>query len=586
MRSYFATSLLYIYLNSLINLNSNMSSGSRTTQTTQSTQNSAEVSTETRLLKKTDLLEFDHFYLMGIKGVAMTSLAQILVAAGKTVTGCDVAQDFVTAQQLKRLNLTAESGIDIGFKHQLPEETQVVIYTSAHQGPNNPLVRQAQQRGLSCYSQAEALAYFFNRKQGIAVCGVGGKSTTSAMIAWILTRLQRRPSYSVGVGDILGLDQTGAWRPDSAWFVAEADEYVTDPDAARCGEKITPRFSYLRPQITICTNLAYDHPDVYRDLNHTKQVFADFFLQIKPGGVLIYNADCSALTQLVQQLKPQLKQRQIKLQTFGTGPEANLQLQRQRVWAQSNQGQLVYRQLSSEELGEGASRESLRVNLNIPGNFNLLNALAAGLACQATGIELKQALSAVSGFKSTMRRFELVKYESEPDVIYLDDYAHHPHEIEKTIQALRSWYPKRRIVLAFQPHTYSRTKQLFDQFVSALASLEGGARSQAQSKSGVKLSHESGLAADSGSSAKAKLSPHEKPRLILLDIFPSAREEPDPSISSQLLAQQVSHQAPQLTVVHLASIDDLAQYCQQHLQDNDVFMTMGAGDVYQVYKQL
>ena len=242
-----------------------------------------------------DFFSHQNFLLMGIKGVAMTSMAQLLVDAGKTVYGVDVKENFVTKNILERIGvkITNDFGVEI------PEGTDCVIYTAAHKGPNNPLVLKSQEKGIPIYSQAKALGEFFNSKKGIAVCGVGGKSSTSAMIAHVFEK-NNPQSFSVGVGDISGLGKTGSYLPNSTYFIAEADEYVTDPAAPSKGVDITPRFSYLKPFITICTNLEFDHPDVYRDFEHTKSVYKTFFNSINQEGALIINGDDDDLVELTE----------------------------------------------------------------------------------------------------------------------------------------------------------------------------------------------------------------------------------------------------------------------------------------------
>ena len=222
------------------------------------------------------ILDYQSFYLVGIKGVAMTALAQCLLDAGKVVKGCDVAEDFVTEKILSKLQIQ----IDAGFDHELPSNTDCVVFTAAHNGSSNAMVTKAQHLEIQTFTHAQALAELFNQKQGIAVAGVGGKSTTSAMIAWILEKTGQNPSFAIGVGNIPGLNKTGQWLSDSKVFVVEADEYATDPAAMATGSELVPRFAFYKPEITVCTNLKYDHPDVYRNFVHTQQVFADFFCQL------------------------------------------------------------------------------------------------------------------------------------------------------------------------------------------------------------------------------------------------------------------------------------------------------------------
>lgn len=240
----------------------------------------------------------------------MTSLAQLLLDAGKKVRGSDVAEDFPTKIQLDRLHLP----VDTSFPTPLPSDIDCVIYTGAHHGQHNPQVEWAKANNIPTITHAQALASFFNQKQGVAVCGVGGKSTISAMITWILNSLHLNPSFSVGVGNIPGLEKTGAWT-DSPYFIAEADEYVEDPSVDQ--SEIVPRFSYLQPSITVCPNLRFDHPDVYRDFDHTKAVFKTFFQQTRDA--LIVNADDPVLLDLA-------KQTHKKVITFGENEGADFRL--------------------------------------------------------------------------------------------------------------------------------------------------------------------------------------------------------------------------------------------------------------------
>lgn len=477
----------------------------------------------------TDLNQFHHFYLMGLKGVAMTSLAQLLLDWHKQVSGCDVADEFVTQKLLNKLQIK----VDQGFIHQLPQDVDCVIYTEAHGGVKNPIVLQAQEKKIAIFSQAEALSYFFNQKKGVAVCGVGGKTTVSSMITWILVKNNLQPSFSVGVGEILGLPNTGSWNHESDIFVAEADEYMMNNSNNDEQSSLIPRFSFLNPVITVCTNLEYDHPDVYHSLHHTQQVFTQFFLQTQTNGSLIFNQDCQHLAEVYGQISAQLQQHQIKLKTFTAQNEdkADAILLNSQIINQINQ---------AEVLIDG---EKYTLTLKLPGRFNLLNALAATLACQELGVSINDCLKALQTFQGTQRRFEFIG--DKKGVLYYDDYAHHPSEIEQTIKALNQWHPNKRKVIVFQPHTYSRTKEMQDEFAQALAVAD---------------------------------------EVILLDIFPSARENYDPNISSDMLVAKINQSNQTKKVANLKTIESLADYCHNQLHSGDVLLTMGAGDIYQVHE--
>jgi UDP-N-acetylenolpyruvoylglucosamine reductase len=399
-----------------------------------------------------------------------------------------------------------------------------VIYTAAHQGKLHPLVQEAQQKNIPVFSHAEALSFFFNEKQGIAVCGVGGKSTVSAMISWILEKTGHTPSFSVGVGDIVGLGKTGQWKSDSAFFVAEADEYVTDPATIQQGETAIPRFSYLQPYLTVCTHLEFDHPDVYKDEQHTIDTFNTFFSQLKDGGALIINKND------VNKVKAS-----VPIKTFGMTADADLTytFDENNSQAGSTRGTCTF------------NGKTYPVTLQVPGQYNIENAAAALLACQQIGVSLDQSISALASFQSTSRRFE--KKGQWHGVPLYDDYAHHPSEITAVLSALKNWYPQHRKVVAFQPHTYSRTKSLFSEFVESFKDADV---------------------------------------VIILDIFASARESADPSISSAQLVQEISKNFPQMEVWHTSTPESLAQLCREKLKPNDVLLTIGAGDIYKMYDYL
>jgi UDP-N-acetylmuramate--alanine ligase len=465
-----------------------------------------------------ELFNFNSFYLVGIKGVAMTSLAQLLLDAGKSVRGSDVPENFPTKIQLDRL----ESKIDTNFNTPLPTDVDCVIYTGAHQGQQNPQVKWAKEHKIFTLSQAQALAYFFNQKQGIAVCGVGGKSTVAAMITWILTKQQLNPSFSVGVGNIPGLEKTGAWT-DAKYFVAEADEYVEDPTVK--STEIVPRFSYLKPIITICPNLRFDHPDVYKDLAHTQAVFKQFFAQTDPNGALIVNGDDASLVELAKQAHPHVL-------TFGENEPADFRL----TSYESHTGQTNVKFSYRDKIYE--------FSLQIPGKFNALNALAAIAA--ATFLDSESLTNhQLSTFRSTSRRFENLGVIN--GVQCYDDYAHHPHEIKAAIEALNEWYPTERKVIAFQSHTFSRTKKLFNEFVDSFA----------------------------GST-----------EIVMTDIFSSAREKADPTISSTKLCETISKKYPKIKTQNLGTNKKLAEYFKKELKPGDIFLTLGAGDIYEVFDLL
>ncbi|MBI4008893.1 hypothetical protein HY357_01555, partial [Candidatus Roizmanbacteria bacterium] len=209
-----------------------------------------------------------NIFIVGIKGVAMANIAMILKKMGKNVTGSDIAEEFITDGQLKQHGIYSQ----IGFApDKLPGDTNLVIYTGANQGVNNPQVKEAKKRGVNIITQAEFLAQLSSQfKTTIAVCGCHGKTTTSSLLSYALIKLGAKPSYMVGsssFNDFPGGDFKG-----KDYFVIEADEYGVNPPLDK-----TPKFHYLKPDYILCTNIDFDHPDVYKNLKETQNAFLKFF---------------------------------------------------------------------------------------------------------------------------------------------------------------------------------------------------------------------------------------------------------------------------------------------------------------------
>lgn len=459
-----------------------------------------------------------NFYLVGIKGVGMTSLAQCLVDLKKNVTGADVIDEFVTQPILDSMKIK----IELGFTQDLPKDTQVVIYSGAHSGKNNPLVKQAIAKNLPIFSHAQVLGWLFNQKIGLAVCGVGGKSTISAMLAWTLLKLKQRPSYSVGVGNILGLVNTGAYQASSDYFVAEADEYADNPNEAIQGQKLVPRLSFLQPHLIICSNLQFDHPDVYHDFAHTKQVFMDFFHNLQPNGILICNFDDEQLLTLASKFRKQRKD----VKVLGFGHTAKAQYQIETHSEQSDQTRLAF------------DNQSFPLKLLLPGEHNLMNAAAVIAALHSLKFEIKPIISQLTKFPGVGRRLQLVKETAEH--IFYDDYAHHPTEISRSLQALKQHHPGLPLVVVFQPHTTSRTKSLLNDFAESFTFAD---------------------------------------RLILMPIFTSAREKIDTTFSSKDLLDKIKHKHPSFSAALIPDLVTVATEIKK-LDQRSVVLTLGAGDVY------
>ena len=437
--------------------------------------------------------EVHNIYMVGIKGVGMTALALILNKMGKNVWGSDVVEEFKTDAVLKRNGIT----ILPGFTEQnISENIDLVITTAAHGGLSNPEVLAAQRKGISIMTHAEALGIVMNLfKLKISVCGSHGKTTVSAMIAFVFEKLKIKAGYHVGAASFSGYDAGGFSGYD--YFVTEADEYLASP-----GINDTPRFMFQNPDIIICTNIDFDHPDVYKNLDAVEDAFVGFLQKLMTkNGTLIYYKNDVLLHKIAHQLSLQ------KIHAYDLIDAQN-------------------------------------ISLSIPGNHNQLNAAAAQTLFQILGFDEDQTKKALAEFKGSSRRFEKI-YENFGFVLY-DDYAHHPAEIVATIAAVRIRYPSRRLVVIFQPHTFSRTERLKEGFIKALAK------------------------ADSA---------------VIVDIFPSKRENvADYTITSQSLVKEAQNQG--IKNITYYPVTSLNPELSTLLKPGDIIITMGAGSIYELHSDI
>lgn len=462
--------------------------------------------------------QYNSIHIVGIKGIAMASLAQSLIDLGKHVTGSDVDESFVTDHVLSTLKIPIYAGFS---PEHLNSSIDLVIHSSAYNATKNVELMEAERLNIPTMPHAQALGFLMQGKRGISVCGVGGKSSTSAMITWILECVKTNPSFSVGVGGIVGMERTGRYVQDSPWYVAEADEYATI-----AGINPAPRFSYQYPEVIVCTNLAYDHPDVYASFEDTKKAYKAFFEHLpKESGLLITNGDDGPLQELAHSIVVKRKQQ------FSTAPMADISI----LSYEAFEGK------TNTQLSIGGSTYTM--TLQVPGMFNVKNACAALLAVLHVGISIEDALRALSLFRGTMRRFE--NKGVHDGIQYYDDYAHHPSEIRMTLAALREWYPGRRIIAVFEPHTYSRTKALLSAFGESF---------------------------------------HDADAIYLADIFASAREAQDTTVSSDLIVDLLHKEGKEAVNGH--TIEKIGEAIKQIRKPGDIIITIGAGDIYHLHTLL
>lgn len=455
---------------------------------------------------------YKHIYFVGIKGVAMTALAIWAKDAGHTVWGSDVKERFPTEEELTNAGIRFHESFSPSHVI-LNNRPDIVIYTGAHGGRGNVEVREALKFGIPCIPHGQALGMAMSGKTAISVAGSHGKTTTSAMISSILLAAHQDPSYAIGCGGILGIGPPGRYGK-GLMFVAEADEYVTDPTCDK-----TARFLWQTPGILVVTNIDFDHPDAYSSIKDVQSAFIALQKRQQDPNITIVNADDESSTILQ-------KNTHANVLTFGRSKEAS------------------YRLLSLET-GEDRSIMTIRCEndsihkfaLHVPGWHNGLNALASIVACRSIHIDWNYIEQGLDLFYGTKRRFEVIG--TYKNIRIIDDYAHHPSEIAATLAAARLWYPKRRIIAVFQPHTYSRTKVLFNEF------------SRAFSDSDI---------------------------VILTNIYASAREQDTLGIDTNMLVNETAKHHKE---VHYApEFNDVIKLLKSVIKRDDVLLFMGAGDIY------
>lgn len=456
-----------------------------------------------------------HIHFVGIKGIAMAALAVWAKEAGYRVTGSDTNEEFPSDEVLEKAHIFYDTSFE--KTRIISLQPDLVIYTGAHNGRENREVVEALSLRIPIMSHGEALGEFMKGKRQISVAGSHGKTTTTAMIATIFSEAGLDPSYAIGCGMIRGLGLPGHYGKGQV-FISEADEYVTDP-----GHDDTPRFLWQSPELFVVTNIDYDHPDVYKDLASVQKAF-ESVQERNTRSTSICNYDDTPSHVLFR------ADRQVV--TYGSSPLSNMRITHIGIGTDRTFFSL---ELNSMSLGE--------FELRVPGKHNVHNAAAASLACYEFGLSWEIIRKGLQVFGGTKRRCE--KLAQGHGISLYDDYAHHPKEILATLDALRSWYPNRRIITIFQPHTYSRTGALLKDF------------SRSFGNSGV---------------------------VFVTDIYASAREKVQKNITSKQLADMIRTQ--QKNVFYAPNLHSVQSHLIPMMQSGDIIVLMGAGNIYTWGKEL
>ena len=381
-----------------------------------------------------------HVHFIGIGGSGLSAIARLLLESGYAVSGSDRALTPF-AEEVRK----AGASVYVGHHARNVAGADWVVRSSAIPD-DNPEVQAAMQKNIPVYKRADFLGELMADKTGIAIAGTHGKTTTTAMTAWVLTELKRDPSFIIGsMAKNLGVN---ARAGKGNLFVIEADEYDN-------------MFLGLKPQIEVITNLEHDHPDFFPTFEAMTQSFETFINLLPADGTLIVCMEDAGATSLI----PYARKAGKNVIAYGAHMENTISAPHwvmARDVKPNQRGGFDF--VASSNL-KSAGLESVEVSLQAPGEHNVRNALATLAIVDVLGLSREKAAKALSKFTGTGRRFEL-RGEANGVSVY-DDYAHHPTEIKATLAGARARYPERRIWAVWQPHTYSRTQALYLEFSRA-----------------------------------------------------------------------------------------------------------------------
>lgn len=441
-------------------------------------------------------------HFVGIGGIGMSGIAEVLINQGYSVSGSDLRRTEVT-ERLEKL------GAKISYGHN-PENVlgaDVVVISSAI-GADNPEVIRAKDLFIPVIPRAEMLAELMRMKFGIAIAGAHGKTTTTSFISTILASAGYDPTCVVG-GKLKSID-SNARLGTGRFLVAEADE----SDGS---------FLLLSPIIAVCTNIDLEHLDYYRDIEEIKEAFTNFLNKVPFFGLDVICID----NPYVQSIIPSLKRRYI---TYGLSKQADVRAEGIRRWGLNSYFQVIYK---GKPLGE--------ITLSMPGLHNVVNSLAAVATCMELEIPFEVIREGLRTFQGIQRRLEL---KVNTSIKLIDDYAHHPTEIRATLKTLREIWDG-RIIVAFQPHRYTRTKALMSEFVTSF---------------------------------------NDADILIITEIY-SASEKKIEGISGELLAELIKSSGHR-HVEYAHSLEDVGERILSYAKEGDMVVTLGAGDISKVAEKL
>ena len=453
----------------------------------------------------------NRIHFVGIGGAGMSGIAEVLINLGYQVSGSDGASNAVT-QRLEAMGATV-------FKGHAAEQIRganVLVISSAIR-EDNPEVQAARAARIPVVARAMMLAELMRFKQGIAIAGTHGKTTTTSLIASVLNEAGLDPTFVIG-GKLLAAG-ANARLGSGEWLVAEADE----SDAS---------FLYLSPAISIVTNIDADHMETYgHDFERLKSAFVEFLHRLPFWGMAILCAD----DPVVRELLPRIEK---PVMTYGTGEDCAIRATNIRA----EDGRMSFTAIRN------GVKSPVDITVNMPGQHNVLNALAAVAVAwelQLPDAALQRALSNFSGVGRRFQRYGEIALAGGGSFTLIDDYGHHPVEMQATLEAARGAFPGRRLVLAFQPHRYTRTRDLFEDFVRVLSQADA---------------------------------------VLLTEVY-AASEQPIVAADGRALARAL-RVTGRVEPVFVEDVNALPDALADFIRDGDVVLTMGAGSIGQIPARL
>lgn len=452
-------------------------------------------------------------HFVGIGGAGMGGIAEVLLNEGYCITGSDIGEN----QVVRRLTGLGAK-VAIGHKAENVDGASVIVVSTAIAADNPELVA-AQEQRIPVVRRAEMLAELMRFRHGVAIAGTHGKTTTTSLTASIFAEAGLDPTFVIG--GLLNSAGTNARLGTSRYLIAEADE----SDAS---------FLHLQPMVAVVTNIDEDHMETYQgDFEKLKDTYIEFLHNLPFYGLAVVCID----NPVVREIIPRIGRQVI---TYGFSEDADV-----RAFDYQQSGQVSQFKVSVKGVNEQTA--PLVLSLNLPGQHNVLNALAAIAVAIDEGVDERAIYQALTQFQGIGRRFEHIADLSteQGQAALIDDYGHHPEEVAVTINAMRAGWPDKRLVMVFQPHRYSRTRDLYEEFVDVLSQVDC---------------------------------------LLLLDVYP-AGEAPINGADSKSLARSI-RQRGQVEPVYVSDIEQLEQLLANQIQDSDMVIMQGAGNIGAIARQV